>query len=289
MFSRSRSSAALISRIARAAFPKCLDVAPHFPVVTLPSVRSPTPSVLQPVRCYDRKRYEKEKKLRRAIENQEDISLSDAMAVLKSYAMGQDKLVTAHVVCRKPEEGAKPVRGDVALPVPVSTAGSSAKILVFAKGPLADEARALGAAFVGDEELIAQVAAGQIEFDHCLSTKELFPQVVKIARILGPKGLMPSPSKGTVSDDIKQMMAALRATSKFEIDADGYISLELARTAWPNADIQKNLRAFVKAVIDAKPSKFNAITFVEGVSLSGPLLPGFKLPLRPFRDLMAKS
>ncbi|KAJ1547693.1 hypothetical protein HK405_005177, partial [Cladochytrium tenue] len=232
-------------------------------------------ALVNAVRGYDRRRYEKERRLLRAIANQDDISLADSIAVVKAYSLGQDLSLTAHVLCRKPEEGTKPVRGEVTLPVPVpaspaatsqDSGGSSggAAILVFAKGAQADEAKRLGAAYV---------AAGQVTFDHCLSTKEMFPQVVKIARILGPQGLMPSPSKGTVSDNIESMMNALRATSKFALDSEGHISLD-------------NLRSLVKAVIEAIPPKISAQTFIEGVVVTGPLMPGFKLPLKPFRDLM---
>ncbi|KAJ1568176.1 hypothetical protein HK405_003394 [Cladochytrium tenue] len=193
-------------------------------------------------RGYDRRRYEKERRLLRAIANQDDISLADSIAVVKAYSLAQDLSLTAHVLCRKPEEGTKPVRGEVTLPVPVpaspvataqDSGGSSGGAAIL--GAQADEAKRLGAAYVGGEELIAQAS--------------------------------------TVSDNIESMMNALRATSKFALDSEGHISLD-------------NLRSLVKAVIEAIPPKISAQTFIEGVVVTGPLMPGFKLPLKPFRDLM---
>jgi large subunit ribosomal protein L1 len=78
---------------------------------------------------------------------------------------------------------------------------------------------------VGAESIIQDIIDDKIKFDKVLSTKEMFPQVIKIAKYLGPKGLMPSPARGTVSDDIKGMMDSIMASTKFEMDGDGYIHL----------------------------------------------------------------
>ncbi|KAJ3411231.1 hypothetical protein HDV05_002575 [Chytridiales sp. JEL 0842] len=240
---------------------------------------------LQTKRFYYRKQYLKEKKLRRAQENQEDVTLEDAISVLRTYSLGQDKPVSAHVFCMKPEEGTKPVRGSLVLPTPVAAKADKSIILVFAKGPQAEEAKSLGAHIVGGEELVAQVASGQVQFDRCLATREMFPQVVKIAKILGPKGLMPSPARGTVSDDVKSMMASMQATSNFEMDADQVVTLAIGATAWTDQNLIGNLRALFKAILDARPPKTDISKFIESVNISAPLTPGLKLPLRPFRDL----
>ncbi|KAJ3214410.1 hypothetical protein HDU67_001697 [Dinochytrium kinnereticum] len=238
------------------------------------------------VRFYDRKIYQKEKRRQKALQNQEDVTFNDAMQVFRTYCLGEDRTVSAHVICEKPDEGTKPVRGDIKLPKPVSGGTSQSIVLVFAKGDKAEEAKKLGAHIVGGEELVAQVASGQVTFDKCLATKEMFPQVVKIAKVLGPKGLMPSPARGTVSDDMALMMANIYATQGFEIDADSVINLEIARTSWADENIYENLRAFVKAIVLAKPAKVDASKFVESINLSAPFAPGLRLPMKPFRDLL---
>ncbi|KAJ3330742.1 glycerol ethanol, ferric requiring protein [Blyttiomyces sp. JEL0837] len=227
-------------------------------LLRLDSLTSPAtellPDTQTQMRFYDKVRYKKEKKILRALQNQEDVSFAEAADVLKTYCLGQDKIISAHVQCQKPEEGSRPIRGEVTLPKAMATDQKST-ILVFSKGAEAEKAKELGADIVGAEELIAQIEKGQIAFDKCIATKQMFPQVVKIAKILGPRGLMPSPARGTVSDDVEAMMAAMQASSKFEIDSDYNINLAISRTTWSQEDIFKNLRAFLKAVVAAKPAK----------------------------------
>ncbi|KAJ3007982.1 hypothetical protein HKX48_008829 [Thoreauomyces humboldtii] len=244
--------------------------------------QSPPPSHVTSVRHYDRKRYLKEKKKLRAQQNQEDVTFPDAVAVFRKYCLGQDKVVSAHVQVPKHEEGQRPVRGEVSLPVQVSAEDNSV-ILVFAKGDQADEAKRLGAHIVGAEELIQDIMAEKVQFDKVLATKEMFPQVIKIARILGPKGLMPSPAKGTVSDDIPAMLNSLRATTKFEVDPDGYIHMEVGRTSWKDDDIFKNMRALLTTILSVRPSKTDAKKYIESINISAKYTAGLKLPLKPFK------
>ncbi|KAJ3023860.1 UNVERIFIED_CONTAM: hypothetical protein HDU68_008429 [Siphonaria sp. JEL0065] len=203
--------------------------------------------------------------------------------------MSDNKTLTAHVLVPKPEEGMKPIRGDVSLPHVVDTAGDSGlseRLLVFATGIHAEEATKLGAQIVGGEELLEKIESGELVFDRCLATKEMFPKVLKIAKLLGPKGLMPSPGRGTVSDDIAGMINSIKSVSKFSADAQGIVNMDICKTEWSEKQIHENLHALLKAVMTTKPPKMEASKFVESIVLSGPLLPGLKLPLRPFNDLL---
>ncbi|KAI8587798.1 ribosomal protein L1-like protein [Geranomyces variabilis] len=249
---------------------------------TTPSFACRSPFLFLSTRKYDRKRYLKEKKKLKAQQNQEDITFADAAAVFRKYCLGEDKVVSAYVQVPKIEEGQRPVRGEVALPVQVSDEDKSI-ILVFAKGAQAEEATRLGAHIVGSEDLIQEILAGKVRFDKVLSTKEMFPQVIKIARVLGPKGLMPSPAKGTVSDDIPTMMSSLRAVTKFEASSDGFIQMEVGKTSWTDDDIFKNMRALVSTVLSSRPSKTDANKYIEAISIAAKHTPGLKLPLKPFK------
>lgn len=93
------------------------------------------------------------------------------------------------------------------------------------QGPDAVLAKELGADIVGGPEIIPSILDGKLSFTSCLSTRSLFPHVIKIAKFLGPKGLMPSPAKGTVSDDIKAMLGSVKQLTKFEIDSENGIHL----------------------------------------------------------------
>ncbi|KAJ3175518.1 hypothetical protein HDU87_006181 [Geranomyces variabilis] len=255
---------------------------PRTTTTTTPLFARQSPSLLVATRNYDRKRYLKEKKKLKAQQNQEDITFADAAAVFRKYCLGEDKVVSAYVQVPRIEEGQRPVRGEVALPVQVSDEDKSI-ILVFAKGAQAEEATRLGAHIVGSEDLIQEILAGKVQFDKVLSTKDMFPQVIKIARVLGPKGLMPSPAKGTVSDDISTMMSSLRAVTKFEASSDGFIHLEVGKTSWSDDDIFKNMRALVSTVLSSRPSKTDANKYIEAISIAAKYTPGLKLPLKPFK------
>ncbi|KAJ3033724.1 hypothetical protein HDV00_005874 [Rhizophlyctis rosea] len=239
----------------------------------------------RPIFSYDRyhrlKREENEKE-----ENLREtrIGFDECFDVFREYCLGEDKIVAAHVQVPKPEAGSRPIRGDIKLPKPMS-ADDQSVVLVFAKGAQAEEAKRLGAHIVGGDELIQEIVAGNVTFDKALSTKEMFPQVVKIARILGPKGLMPSPAKGTVSDDLPTMMNSLSATSKFEADENGYIHLEIARTGWTNDQVFQNLKAFVTAVQGTRSSKADEEpdAFIESINISSEYVPGLRLPKQQFR------
>ncbi|KAJ3252653.1 hypothetical protein HK103_001356 [Boothiomyces macroporosus] len=122
------------------------------------------------------------------------------------------------------------------------------KILVFATGKDAELAKELGADIVGGVELLEQITQNQLQFDRCLSTKQMFPNVVKIAKILGPKGLMPSPAKGTVGDDLTKMMGETNSTIKLEIRDK--LDLLIGNTSWQNEKLEANIKEVMKAVFN---------------------------------------
>ncbi|ORY36642.1 ribosomal protein L1 [Rhizoclosmatium globosum] len=252
-----------------------------------------TPFLWSSVRAYDRKLYNKQKKALRDVENQTNVTLSDAMAALRMYSMSENKTLSIHILCPKPEEGSKPIRGDVSLPHVVDTAsladgaGLSEKLLVFATGKHAEEATRLGAQIVGGEELLEKIEKGELVFDRCLATKEMFPIVLKIAKFLGPKGLMPSPGRGTVSDDIAGMINSIKSVTKFSADSQGIVTMDICQTQWSDQQIHENIHALLKSVLVNKPPKVEATKYIEAMVLSGPLLPGLKLPMRPFNDILS--
>jgi large subunit ribosomal protein L1 len=143
-------------------------------------------------RCFTQVRsYATKKKVVR--HNPDAVELSQAVQILKAFEVGNPShQIEAHVQC-KIEKSTPLIRGSLVLPKSIK---QEATILVFATGKKADEARAAGAHFVGGEELIEQVQNGELKFDKCIATPQMFPKVTKIARILGPKGLMPTVKKG---------------------------------------------------------------------------------------------
>ncbi|KAI8801121.1 ribosomal protein L1-like protein [Cladochytrium replicatum] len=261
----------------------------HFPTRNQ-ACTSLLPHSWVPHRRYDRKRYLKEKAKQKAEMSEENIPFATCFDIFKQYAMGQDLTVTLHIESEPPQEGSKLIRGDVSLPkrlVTEAVNGAPKEILlVFAKGEDAERAKALGAEIVGGEELVNQIASEGIEdlkFTRCLATIEMFKHVVKLGRILGPKGLMPSPSKGTVSESVEAMMASLETKTKFEIDADGFIHIDVGKTSWLDADVFENICGVLGPVLALKPSKMDTAKYIKAVVISAPYTPGMRLPQKPFR------
>jgi large subunit ribosomal protein L1 len=144
-------------------------------------------------RCLTQVRTYASKKSLKIRENPDAVELSQAINVLKAFEVGNPShQIEAHIQC-KIEKSTPLIRGSIVLPKSIK---QEATILVFATGKKAEEAKAAGAHFVGGEELIEKVQAGELKFDKCIATPQMFPSVTKIARILGPKGLMPTVKKG---------------------------------------------------------------------------------------------
>jgi large subunit ribosomal protein L1 len=160
------------------------------------------------------------KKKSLARDNPDAIDLTQAVNILKAFEVGNPShQIEAHVQC-KIEKSTPLIRGSLVLPKSIK---QEATILVFATGKKAEEAKAAGAHFVGGEELIERVQAGELKFDKCIATPQMFPQVTKIARILGPKGLMPTVKKGTVTDDISNTIRTSKSSFDFKADKHGVL------------------------------------------------------------------
>ncbi|KAJ2031320.1 hypothetical protein IWW57_000764, partial [Coemansia sp. S610] len=146
------------------------------------------------------------------------VPLQKAISILKAYEVGQPKqTVELHVHC-SPEKGQAPIRGSCILPRAYK---SGTRVLVFAEGEKAKEALEAGADLVGGEDLVNKVRDGEVRFDKCLSTPDMLPKVAKIARLLGPKGLMPTVNKGTVSADVAELVRFAKNAQDFLADKAG--------------------------------------------------------------------
>ncbi|GAB5591851.1 hypothetical protein Unana1_06751 [Umbelopsis nana] len=178
-------------------------------------------------------------------ENPNALELHEAIRVLKAVEVGRPQhQLEMHVQC-KIEKSTPPIRGSIILPRGVK---QEASILVFAEGKKAEEARAAGATYVGGQELIEQVKNGELKFDKCISTPDMLPAVAKIARVLGPKGLMPTLKKGTVTEDILSTVQKSKGSFDFKGDKNGVLHTGFARVNFTPEEIEANLRAILEEV-----------------------------------------
>lgn len=176
-----------------------------------------------------------------------------------------------------PRHADQMVRGVIQLP---NGTGKTVRVAVFAKDEKADEARAAGADIVGAEDLAAEIEGGKIDFDRCIATPDMMAVVGKLGKVLGPRGLMPNPRLGTVTPDVKAAIEAAKGGQvEFRVEKAGIIHAGIGKTSFGAEQLQENLRAFVGAVLKAKPSGSKG-TFVKSVNVSSTMGAGVKIDVQ---------
>jgi large subunit ribosomal protein L1 len=178
-----------------------------------------------------------------------------------------------------PRKSDQLVRGTVSLP---NGTGKQVRILVFAEGDRIQEALAAGAKYAGNDELLEKVNGGWTDFDVVISTPGLMRNVGKLGKVLGPRGLMPTPKAGTVTADIVKAIQELQGGKiEFKLDKHGVINNAIGKVSFSMEKIAENARAFVLAVIKAKPASAKG-HYLESLVMSSTMGPGIKVDLREF-------
>ena len=166
------------------------------------------------------------------------------------------------------------VRGVIGLP---NGTGKSVRVAVFARDAKADEARQAGADVVGAEDLMQTVQGGKIEFDRCIATPDMMPIVAKVARILGPRGLMPNPKLGTVTQDIKSAVSNAKSGQvQYKNDKAGIVHAGIGKLNFSEEDLLENLKAFYSVISKSKPDAVKG-SFIKKVSIASTM--GFGLQI----------
>jgi large subunit ribosomal protein L1 len=146
--------------------------------------------------------------------------------------------------------------------------GKKVKIAVFAEGDDAKQAKSAGADIVGLDDMISEVSSGRIDFDVCLCVPSVLPRLTKIAKVLGPRGLMPSVKSGTVSEDIAQCVKNFKGGQvQFRSDKFGVVHAKLGNVSFPAENLVKNLSALLSVIIQLKPSDFKK-QYIKSVHVS---------------------
>ncbi len=221
------------------------------------------------------------KRLRKAyeaIDRNKFYALDAAVTMVKERALAKfdETIEIAMNLGIDPRHSDQSVRGVVALP---HGTGKSLRVAVFAKGDKAKLAKEAGADLVGAEDLAEKVQAGQIEFDRCIATPDMMALVGRLGKVLGPRGLMPNPKLGTVTNDVVEALKAAKGGQvEFRAEKAGLVHAGIGKASFSEAALVENVKAFVTAISRAKPSGAKG-TYIRKVSLSSTVGPGLKLEI----------
>ena len=219
------------------------------------------------------------KRLRKAyeaIDRETGYGIAEAVRIIKDSATSKfDETVEVAInLDVDPKHADQMVRGTVSLP---HGTGKALKGAVFVKGDNAKEAEAAGADFVGAEDLAEKIQNGETGFDRCIATPDMMAVVGKLGKILGPKGLMPNPKLGTVTQDVTNAIKAAKAGQiEFRVEKEGIVHAGVGKASFSADQLVENVAAFVDAIVKAKPSGVKG-TYLKRVSLTSTMGPGIKL------------
>ena len=221
------------------------------------------------------------KRYKKAVEGVDVVkaySIEEAVKLIKSRATAKfdETIELAMNLGVDPRHADQMVRGVVSLP---SGTGRTLRVAVFAKGVKADEARAAGADIVGAEDLAETIQKGEINFDRCIATPDMMGLVGRLGKVLGPRGMMPNPKVGTVTMDVKTAVKDAKGGAvEFRVEKAGIVQAGVGKASFAEDAIAANVKAFIDAVLKAKPSGAKG-HYMKKISISSTMGPGVKIAL----------
>jgi large subunit ribosomal protein L1 len=225
------------------------------------------------------KRY---KKALEAVDGKKTYPLKDAVAVLAKFpkAKFNETIDLAFRLGVDPKQSDQMVRGTVPLP---HGSGKLVRVLVFSKaGAAAEAAKAAGAEHVGFEDMIAKCQGGWADFDVAIATPEAMTEVRKLGKVLGPRGLMPNPKTGTVTDDTAKAVKEVKAGRvEFKTDKAGNVHVIVGKASFKPEQIEENARAVIEAVAKARPTSVKG-HYLQSCTLSATMSPAVRVDMREF-------
>ena len=204
-------------------------------------------------------------------------NLSEAVKLVREFASGGKSDQTIEIAMNlgvDPRHSDQTVRGVVSLP---HGTGKSMKVAVFAKDAKAEEAKQSGADFVGSEDLMIEIQNGKSDFDRVIATPDMMGLVGRLGKVLGPRGLMPNPKLGTVTNDVGDAVKAAKAGQvEFRTEKAGIVHGGIGKASFSDEQLTENATAFVTAIQKARPTGAKG-TFIKRVAVSSSQGPGVRV------------
>jgi len=224
------------------------------------------------------KRSKRYRSLASKVPGKSPLPLAEAVKLLKSF--GNTKFdQTVEVAIRTgvdARQADQTIRGSVVLPHGL---GKPVRVIVFAKGDRADEAKAAGAEEVGGAELAEKIKGGWLDFDVCIAAPDMMGVVGPLGKVLGPRGLMPSPRAGTVTPDVGKAVREYKAGKvEFRNDSGGNIHAPVGKLSFDEQKLMENIRAFIEHVQSLRPASLKG-QFIKSVAVSATMSPGVRVAM----------
>ena len=203
-------------------------------------------------------------------------TIDDAVKILKERSKVKfDETVEVSInLGVDPRHADQMVRGVIGLP---NGTGKTVRVAVFARGDNAEKAKAAGAELVGAEDLMETIQKGEMNFDRCIATPDMMAVVGRLGKVLGPRGFMPNPKLGTVTQDVEAAVKAAKGGQvEYRVEKTGIIHCGVGKISFDEKAIAENVRALVGAVVKAKPAGVKG-TYFKSMALTSTMGPGLKI------------
>lgn len=211
------------------------------------------------------------------IDSNKEYSVAEAVELIKQSKIKFDQTVEVHMKLGvDPRHSDQQVRGNVVLP---HGTGKDVKVLVFAKGALEEKAKEAGADYVGAEEYGEKIQGGWLDFDAVVATPDMMPLIGRLARILGPRGLMPSPKAGTVTPNVGEIVKELKAGKiSYRVDKGSNVHAPIGKLSFESDKLEENFTAFLESVRKAKPVVAKG-QYIRSLAITATMTPAVKLDM----------
>ena len=210
------------------------------------------------------------------VDSTKQYTVEEAVALLKKvhFEKFDASVEIAFRLNLDPRKAEQNLRGAFVLP---NGTGKTKKVLVFAKGEKAAEAEAAGADYVGEADYVQKIMGGWFDFDTVVATPDMMAVIGKLGRVLGPKGLMPNPKTGTVTNDLTKALADIKAGKvEYRVDKVGNIQLGIGKVSFDDQKLVENINATVELFKKLKPATVKG-TFIKNITISSTMGPGIKI------------
>ena len=222
-------------------------------------------------------RGKKYKKIAESIDRAKAYGLKEAIEILKKSELKFDQTVEVHFnLGVDPKHSDQVVRGTVVLP---HGTGRQVRVLVFCKDNNLEVAKAAGADYAGGADLVQKIQEGWLDFDAVVATPDMMPVISKVARVLGPRGMMPSPKAGTVTVNVAQTVKELKAGKiSYRVDKGANVHAPVGKLSFTADQLVENTKAVIDSVVKNKPQSSKG-TYIKSLTLTATMAPGIKLDM----------